>query len=210
MDSKRFVLLQTRAKQSGSKMQHIHTPIPLFDEEIDDVIIAEISDAVKKVHTQSLTFAMNCILTLNLQTPPYPAPMSRQPSTLSVLSGPTALSEPAIEEIPFLQRIRAHQLLRRTHQPIPKRHSDYIREERLPNRPQRGLFFLDWFRPRRPLRPYREDRRDSLATSMPEGCKILVHVLRGLSVPIRKHRNRNARELYDESDGPAVSPTQAY
>ncbi|KAJ3134215.1 Coiled-coil and C2 domain-containing protein 2A [Geranomyces variabilis] len=108
--------------------------------------------------------------------------------------GPT--STPS--EIPLLQRIRTHDLLRHAYRPRALRHDDLVREEKLPTRRQRGLYIPDWLRARRPLRPSRDTRADRKAVEGAcEQVTMLVHVLRGAGVPARAGEARAGTRWVD-------------
>ncbi|KNC98997.1 uncharacterized protein SPPG_09335 [Spizellomyces punctatus DAOM BR117] len=184
LNEKRFTLIKDRETKRGHITAEHLSPIPLLDEEIDEGMMQEMLDSDK--------------------TPQLYPMLSRHSSTLSLLnSAPTAQSDLSTPETTFLQRLRSHQLLRSTIHPQPKRHSDYVREEKLADRPQKGFFLTEWFRPRRPLRPYREDRREALTNGLqPEGCRLMVQILRGSNIPVRKDRKSIHDVVETESDGP--------
>ncbi|KAJ3169599.1 Coiled-coil and C2 domain-containing protein 2A [Geranomyces variabilis] len=124
----------------------------------------------------------------------------RSASLLPSLSStfPRGGSTPTPSEIPLLQRIRTHDLLRHAYRPRALRHDDLIREEKLPTRRQRGLYIPDWLRARRPLRPSRDMRADRKAVEGAcEQITMLVHVLRGAGVPARAGEARAGTRWVD-------------
>ena len=86
----------------------------------------------------------------------------------------------------FLKRIRSHQLLSLARHSRPPHVNDYVREEQLPDYPQREWLFLNVLKPRRPLKPHRVDVANSGRTAHPEECRIVVQVVRAFNLPVRK------------------------
>ncbi|KAI8816396.1 uncharacterized protein EV422DRAFT_545881 [Fimicolochytrium jonesii] len=165
--TKRLTLLQKRAlirPESDESSQSL-IAIPLFDHEITDTLLDEFSPKDDP-------------LRLSTSTPtPAPTTLSHRSSAMSLLS-PAADPPPLTSvEQPFLRRLRRHHLLRSSYKPRAKGHDDYIREVKMPPRPQTTFFMMDWLRPHRPLRPARDAVKRERVEAVPEGgCRILVHV----------------------------------
>ncbi|KAI8925641.1 hypothetical protein BC831DRAFT_263275 [Entophlyctis helioformis] len=85
----------------------------------------------------------------------------------------------------FLKRVREMQLVRKAQLAKPISVDDFVREERLVAPPEQANPLELLFRPRRPLNPVRADRCVE-ATASPEACRIVVQVLRGWNLPVRK------------------------
>ncbi|XP_066996187.2 coiled-coil and C2 domain-containing protein 2A [Anabrus simplex] len=67
---------------------------------------------------------------------------------------------------------------------------DIVTEEQIPDIGTLGLAFLKWFRPKRPLKPVRKERKKVAIQSLSaEEVKIVVNVVRAFDVPVRKDDN---------------------
>ncbi|KAJ3157478.1 Coiled-coil and C2 domain-containing protein 2A [Geranomyces michiganensis] len=184
----RLSLLSKRneARIRGTASIQAVTGIPLQDHEVEASLIALFNtDTPSHVPVYAPSH-------MPLQTP---APLTRGGSSLISIRSASLLpslsstfprGSPTTTEIPLLQRIRTHDLLRHAYRPRALRHDDLIREAKLPTRRQRGLYIPDWLRARRPLRPNRDTRADRKAVEGAcEAVTLLVHVLRGAGVPAR-------------------------
>lgn len=87
-------------------------------------------------------------------------------------------------EMRFVKRVRIHQLLRKAQLARPLHVDQYVSEERYI--PVDGVTFISqvFFRPRRPLNPYRTNRVIQ-ATSSPEHCRLLIQISRAMNLPTR-------------------------
>lgn len=87
----------------------------------------------------------------------------------------------------FLRKIRMHELYRRIFDQYMERpftFDDFVREERLPEK-EEGSFLAELLKQRRPLKPERNMRPKSVVLS-PTECSIVVQVIRGFNIPVRK------------------------
>ncbi|KAJ3279724.1 Coiled-coil and C2 domain-containing protein 2A [Borealophlyctis nickersoniae] len=166
MAGKRLDLLRARCDKDVVVQQ----PVPLRDEEITEGMYHRVADPLKDDEIASSLWG----------------PRRRPLSTASTptLHLPTPASLP--HDPGFLKRIRSHQLLSRARLSRPPRVDDYVREERLPETQPRQFLFFNLVRPRRPLKPYRTDRAAAMPTAHPGSCRVVVQVLRGFNVPVRK------------------------
>jgi hypothetical protein len=104
-----------------------------------------------------------------------------------------------------LKKIRTHQLIQRARQARPPRVEDFVREERLTEAQPQQNIFLTLFQTRRPLKPARTSRL-SRATAQPEdGCVIVVQVLRGFNIPVRRKDAKIEDFAQKNSSEPIVS-----
>ncbi|KAJ3124071.1 Coiled-coil and C2 domain-containing protein 2A [Nowakowskiella sp. JEL0407] len=106
-------------------------------------------------------------------------------SNLNISDTPTSNQPSNFEHRNFLKRIRAHQLLKEARLNRPHRLEDFVREERLVKTDPERSIFASFLQPRRPLKPHRTDRL-MLLSAQPEKCEIVVQVLRGFNVPVRR------------------------
>ena len=86
----------------------------------------------------------------------------------------------------FLKRVRELQILRRTRLVRPVHVDDLVKEERLIQIIDDSSPFDFLFRINRPLRPHRTDRKANAVMS-PESCRIIIQVLQGFNLPVRKN-----------------------
>ncbi|KAI8809764.1 hypothetical protein BJ742DRAFT_738029 [Cladochytrium replicatum] len=106
-------------------------------------------------------------------------------STEDVSKRPSPEIAEQIQSLKFLKRIRAHQLLLAAHRNECPRVTDVVREERLPEPEPGSSLFEHFFRPNRPLKPYRTERTN-LVTGQADRCSIIIQISRAFNVPVRK------------------------
>ncbi|KAK5665703.1 hypothetical protein QVD99_007347 [Batrachochytrium dendrobatidis] len=85
----------------------------------------------------------------------------------------------------FLKRVRELQLVRKAKLARPISVSDFVREEQLVTSQEQQNPFEMLFALKRPLNPSRVNRTN-VATTSPDSCRIVVQVLEGFNLPIRK------------------------
>ncbi|KAL2914077.1 hypothetical protein HK105_206335 [Polyrhizophydium stewartii] len=157
--SKRIELLAARHRREVL----VREPVPI----IEDDITPEIYEPVQRNdpgESETMDASWNTH-TLREST-------SRQPVDKSVRLG-------------FIKRVRELQLVRKAQLARPISVDDYVREERMQPPPEQQNPLEMLFRPKRPLNPLRNDRR-AAATSNPDSCRIVVQVLRGFNLPVRR------------------------
>eukprot|EP00842_Homolaphlyctis_polyrhiza_P004473 jgi/Hompol1/5026/HPOL_000561-RA len=159
---KRLQLLSARHRKAIA----ITVPVPLYESDIDPNLLEPIQKAE-----------------YNDQAEPG------QGSSWNIHHGSsTAISKPPADKritVGFLKRVREIQLVRRAQLAKPISVDDFVREERMapPPEQENPLEFL--FRTKRPLNPARVDRQH-VVTASPESCRIVVQILRGFNLPVRK------------------------
>ncbi|KAJ3050351.1 Coiled-coil and C2 domain-containing protein 2A [Rhizophlyctis rosea] len=168
MEGKRLDLLMARHKREVTVQQ----PVPTQDDKINDEMFQKVEDRANEELGLTGSIYPKRSFTPTATTPLTPLDLSKDiPTTL----------DPG-----FLKRIRSHQLLSLARHSRPPHVDDYVREERLPDTPQREWMFLNVLKPRRPLRPHRVDVANNGRTAHPAECKIVVQVVRAFNLPVRK------------------------
>jgi hypothetical protein len=111
------------------------------------------------------------------------------------------VNDPSIVEqktdLGFLKRIREMQLIRKAALEKPCHVDQYVFEERIAPAAERHYYILEWLRPARPLNPYRNNRKNVI-TQHVDQCQIVVQVLQGYHLPVRK--------VSKNSDKPKLRP----
>ncbi|KAI8621278.1 hypothetical protein BC830DRAFT_275158 [Chytriomyces sp. MP71] len=158
MDTKRLTLLKKRF----SKEIVVKGPVPLDDKDITEDLWEKVANPLED---DSIALAL------------------WKPKT-SGDAKPASIS--LADSVGFLKRIRMHQLIQRARQGRPPRVEDFVREERIVELQQQENLFLALFMPKRPLKPLRVSRLARLTSQPEDGCKIVVKVLQGFNVPVRK------------------------
>ncbi|KAI9090449.1 hypothetical protein DFS34DRAFT_597595 [Phlyctochytrium arcticum] len=159
-------------------------PIPLFEQEIDEETLLAATEVRESGVLPSLDSSVNSPLTPS-------SPVTILPHTY---------------QQQFLYRICNHDLLKKVAVPRPKKSTGFISEVMLPQQEDQEFFLAKWLRPRRRLRPHRDDRKDAMvALSAVRDCRLVVQVLRGNNFPTRI-RKENSRPVTDlDNEGPIVS-----
>ncbi|KAJ3413142.1 Coiled-coil and C2 domain-containing protein 2A [Chytridiales sp. JEL 0842] len=160
LNTRRLSLLHERHK--GKVL--VHGIVPIDDDDITEQLYEKVADPAED---ESAAIAL----------------WSRQqsPAMSKKEDGHTNL-----ETVGFLKKIRTHQLIQKARQSRPPRVEDFVREERLMEAQPQQNILLTLFQTRRPLKPVRTSHL-SRATAQPEnGCVIVVQVLRGFNIPVRR------------------------
>ncbi|KXS14582.1 hypothetical protein M427DRAFT_498440 [Gonapodya prolifera JEL478] len=91
-----------------------------------------------------------------------------------------------ISQVSLLKRVRAHQIFRQARMNRPSLVSDFVREEYLPPAEPLTISLAKYVRIRRPLKPERIERAKIATPETPTKCELVVQVIRGFNVPVRK------------------------
>lgn len=87
-------------------------------------------------------------------------------------------------DLGFLKRIRDLQLIRKNALLLPRHVDDYVSEARFVPPADQRIDLLYFFRPLRPLNPYRTNRKN-IITRDADKCKLVIQLIAGLNLPTR-------------------------
>ncbi|KAJ3340876.1 Coiled-coil and C2 domain-containing protein 2A [Gonapodya sp. JEL0774] len=94
-----------------------------------------------------------------------------------------------ISQISLLKRVRAHHIFRQARLNRPSCVGDFVREEVLPPAEPLTISLAKYVRTRRPLNPERLERAKVAMPDTPSKCELVVQILRGFNIPVRKESN---------------------
>ncbi|KAJ3198266.1 Coiled-coil and C2 domain-containing protein 2A, partial [Entophlyctis luteolus] len=153
-------------KQRNQRQITVKAPVPFNDKDIADDLYEKIANPLEDEAAALSMWKPKSSNSKNTQS-------SSKDDSFSEATG-------------FLKRIRMHQLIQRARQSRPYRVEDFVREERLAEAQAQENMLSALFMPKRPLKPLRLSRLARLTLQPDHGCKIMIHVLRGMNVPTRK------------------------
>ena len=87
-------------------------------------------------------------------------------------------------DLGFLKRIRDLQLIRKNALILPRHVDDFVSEARLDPPPDQEFDLFYFFRPFRPLNPYRTNRKNMVARDA-DHCKLVIQLISGINLPTR-------------------------
>ncbi|KAJ3338484.1 Coiled-coil and C2 domain-containing protein 2A [Kappamyces sp. JEL0680] len=88
-------------------------------------------------------------------------------------------------DLGFLKRIRDLQMIRKNALLKPRHVDDYVSEARLDPAPDQEVDLFSFFRPLRPLNPYRTNRQNVVSQDA-DKCKLVIQLQSGMNLPVRK------------------------